>query len=248
METERPVEVESQPAQTRAVRIPFPIMVGTSFLYPLTGSGVFTLIGGTILLVAASFLGVWGILGLIFLVPIWGYLVSYLIRIITDSGEGDDTPPVWPDLSDLVSDVLRPLWLFMVPSVLAFTPFIVLLLLDKGDPAGISTTGYWICTGLAVFLLPMMLLSVSMHDSFRGLNPIVLAPAYVRVFPSYLLALVILAVAVWVEGWLKARLIDLSIWVGLIVGQTVSLYMLMVEARVLGLLYRCHRHKLRWEV
>lgn len=238
------------PGQPQAPPKPpsFYLTVGSAFLYPLKGLGPFLLLGGTVLLTIASFLSFWGIFGLLVMVFVYGYLASYLMNIIADSGEGDDNPPGWPEFSDLWGDILHPFWLFFVPSVFCSIPLIALYAGSISDGVEFEAWRILVGVGIILFFLPMMLLSVSMHDSLEGLNPLILLPAYIKVFPAYLVALGILFLAVWVEGWLGDAIMEINVWVGLVLKNTLSLYFLMVDARVLGLLYRARRERLGWDV
>lgn len=242
------VDIETQLEEESQLEAPFLLQVGTAFIYPLTGAGVFILVGGTLLLVFGVMASIWPIIGLLANIGVMGFLAAYLMRIITESGEGEDTPPSWPDVTDLHEDILRPLWLFVVPAVLVFIPYLWVSLGGSDPSLEPETQLQWALLALALALLPMMLLSVSMHNSLAGLSPAVLLPSYVKAAGSYVLALGVLAMAVWLEYTLRSLLFDVNIWLGLVVSQSVYLYTLMVEARVLGLLYRTNRDRLNWQV
>jgi MFS family permease len=245
-----PPEVEIVTAEEEELQdeVPFLMQVGTAFVYPFKGAGVFILIGGTLMLIVSSFMAVWGPFGLFASAMVGGFLAAYGMRIITESGEGDDTPPPWPDVSDLRADILHPLWLFLVPAIIAMLPFLLYASEKTSAPPRTLSTNAWLLMAAGLAILPMMLLSVSMHDSLAGLNPMLLVRSIARTFPSYMVALVVLGLSMWLEVTLRGLLFDVSIWAGLIVSQSVWLYTLMVESRVLGLLYRTNREKLNWQV
>ena len=98
----------------------------------------------------------------------------------------------------------------------------------------------------------MALLAVAVSDSFLALSPHIVLPSIARVFGPYIVAFLVLAVltGIRVAGGVAAALIPeeqvpLQLTATVAMG-FVSLYVLTVEMRILGLLFRSYRDKLGW--
>lgn len=106
--------------------------------------------------------------------------------------------------------------------------------------------GSWITLGIGMFLLPMILLSLALHDSLAGLNPAVVLLPILRVFPSYLVM-----VGAFFLGsaicWRASRYInDLVPILGSLTAGAIDLYMIMFQMYLVGLLYRLKERQIGW--
>ncbi|MDP7163370.1 MAG: hypothetical protein QF577_09360 [Phycisphaerae bacterium] len=95
--------------------------------------------------------------------------------------------------------------------------------------------------GLSYF--PMALVAVTLFDGVAGLNPFLVVSSIVKIIPAYLVACVLLAVvfAAYILV-LRAFLLPISF----LARNAISIYLLMVEMRILGLLYRAYEKRLGW--
>ncbi|GAG23945.1 unnamed protein product, partial [marine sediment metagenome] len=94
--------------------------------------------------------------------------------------------------------------------------------------------------------LPMGLIAVALFDSFAALNPVIVVAGIAKTFPAYLLAAAVLFLCYLLSGLLQGFVSSLVPLLGSLVATAVSLYFLMVEMRLLGLLYNTHQHRLKW--
>jgi hypothetical protein len=175
----------------------------------------------------------------------YGYLFAYIQRIVSASAHGEDDLPDFPDITEFASDILRPFLLFAGTFVVSFAPAIAVAIFMRESEmilfAVIATIG------LGIFYFPMALLAVAVTDNFLALSPHVVVPSIVRVLPPYLLACVVLGVLVTIRfgiAWLM-ELVPVPILPSVIDG-FVSLYLLVVEMRILGLMFRSYRARLGW--
>jgi hypothetical protein len=99
---------------------------------------------------------------------------------------------------------------------------------------------------MAIFAVyfPMSMLGLVMHGHFGGALPHRVLPAIFRALPGYALVVVIFAALV-VFSSIANAIGDIP-FVGFAVVAAPSLYLLMAEARLIGLLYRSHREKIGW--
>jgi len=227
-----------------------------AFVYPLRRNGLILLILGSVLFAILGFLsgfggpGRGGIFSLLVTVFSTGYLFAYMQRMIAHTAQGDDELPDFPDVTEWWADILYPFFLFLGCFLVSFAPAIL---------AGIATAGsdyaalaVLTMVALGALYLPMALLAVAVSDNFIALSPHIVLPSIFRVFVPYLVTLVFLAFLVGIGFALDTAedLVPIS-QVLLKIGATfmaafVSLYLLSVKMRVLGLLFRSYRARLGW--
>jgi hypothetical protein len=93
----------------------------------------------------------------------------------------------------------------------------------------------------------MALLGIALADSITGLNPLVILPSIVRILGHYFLAwmLGVMLMAVQVGGTWLAEYVPIPFITTFCV-EFLTLYLLAVTARVLGIMYYVHRTELDW--
>jgi uncharacterized membrane protein len=176
----------------------------------------------------------------IILVPSFGYLFSYLSNVAATSARGSDANPGWPEFIHVGDDIVRPF--FHGSCLLAAC-------LGPGVAAA-----YWVhfqagtaLVFLGLFFLPMALLTVSLADSIRGLNPTLLVSAIGKAPGAYLLAGLTFLAVLGVSGGLKYEGSLLKIpflrFLPSLVLYFVLLYGLVWVMRIMGLFYRTYRDR-----
>jgi hypothetical protein len=96
--------------------------------------------------------------------------------------------------------------------------------------------------------LPMALLAVAMSDSLASLNPFFILTSICKVPLQYLIACLLLAFIVglkWAVEVAMERVIPIFA-IRYLISAVLLLYFLIVEMRVLGLMYLWNRRKLGW--
>lgn len=226
-----------------------------AFTFPFKGNGLYILMIGAVCMAALDFAGSFSLFAKIFGT---GYLYAFMQKIIQCTANGEELPPAWPDFSGFWEDILLPYLQLLGCVAFCFGPAIALnLSLGWWDPLTGVLTGtapdpfrltvvlLALLTGAAYF--PMALLAVSMFDSLAGLNPMLVIPSVFKAKMEYLVVLLVSA-GVFVMVIVKAVAviyIPIPILPSL-VSAGLSLYLFMVEVRLLGLLYRAKRHELGW--
>ena len=224
---------------------PFFKLLSKAISFPLVGNGRSMIIAGTLLFFVLRFLAQFSLTGFIIVLMISGYVCAYMMKIIGAVAGGADVPPPWPDISRGWSELFHPSLLMFSSVLFSLASEIVYLSVTGGWPAVTSNPTSLMLLVLAGLLLPMALLATTLFDSLSGLNPLVIVPAIVKVFPAYVVACVVLACAVALR--LVVRYLCAWIFlVGDILDGFVSLYLLMAEMYVIGLIYRCYEHRLCW--
>jgi hypothetical protein len=220
------------------------------FLYPFKKDGPIVLLAGTLFFwlldLAQNFAGP---LSLILALFSGGYLAAYVQGVIQSSAQGEDELPRWPEFSDWHQDILVPCLQMGVTVLLCLGPGWAVLGLagaDAGTP-GLAWAG-WALLGVGALYLPMALLAVAMADTLTGVSPTVVIPAMLRIRAPYGVTCGVLAAVFALNAlldfllgnWLRIPVLSAGLQ------GFVGLYGLAVQARILGVLYHCHRDRLRW--
>ena len=247
----------------------FVVRLGGAFLYPLSKDGVLLLAGGTIffsLINALKFfakyatlhgIGLGSLISLAFLLLFvvfgTGYLTSYLQRVVTGTALGDQGAPDWPDISDFGSDIAAPFFQ-LVGTVLA--SFLLMLAVAMFVPrtvqteagSGLGATAIWVACGVGCVYFPMAFLAVAMFDTIAAVNPLLVVPSIAKIPGAYLLTVMLLGAVMavkWSGDYFLPKLLPVPI-VPSILSSFVGLYLLTVEARLLGVLYLANKGRLGW--
>ncbi len=227
------------------------------FGYPFRASGIILLVGGSLMIYVfkivmflAAHAGPFGI-GAMILFPVlfFGYFAAYLHKIVQASANGDSEMPDWPDLSSWWEDVGQPALHLLGVGLISFGPCL-LYLISQGTE---SNPWIWLpllLLGLVYF--PMACLSVAMFNSLLAANPLTVFVSMTRVLKNYYLASFIFwgafimsivmeaVVAIIPSSLAPVRLAIVAVSV------PISLYLYVIEARVLGLIYYGNRDTLGW--
>ena len=242
-------EEANEPEQS-FVRVAF-----SAFSYPIKGDGIFILVlGGLFLLLlnGAKWVSKFGV-GYSFMAFLFlsvfggGYLVSYLRKILTASALGENRIPDWPEIDEYWSDILSPFLQLLGTIAVCFAPAVLMMIFGPTDSEWLGWAIFlMVLLGAAYF--PMAFTAVAMFDSVMALNPLVIIPSIMRIPAAYMFT-AILFVAILSVRWLGDLLLPKVIQPPLlwwIVREFISLYLFMVEVRILGLLYRAKKHELGW--
>jgi len=248
-----------QPSEHELVEVPFTSRIAGAFKYPFKGDGVVLMCAGTVLFLVVDgarwisrFAFIYGLIAVILLTIFGtGYLTAFLRRVITSTADGDEEMPEWPEMEDFASDVFAPFMQLIGTVVFCFAPMIGLTIYAATAGNGDSTWLGWATTTAMVFgcvYFPMAFTAVAMTDSIVAVNPMVIIPSIMKMLRQYVLTVVVLAV-ILLARWLLHRLLEKFLPVPLlptIITSLIGLYLLVVEMRILGLLYRSNKDKLGW--
>ena len=136
---------------------------------------------------------------------------------------------------------MRPYGLVLGTALFSFSPAIIYALArSMAEPI------FTVLMIVGLFYLPMGLLAVAMFDSFAALNPALVMGAILRVPLQYITTCLLLVGVYILAGFLQDYLAESIPFVGAILSTFVFLYFLMVEMRILGLLYYANAKRLGW--
>jgi hypothetical protein len=225
------------------------------FKYPLAGTGVYILVGGTIFIgilqliisIPGYFLYVSIVAGVIATAALSAYLCSYFISVMRSSVRGDISPPDWPETMDTGFKALQTLTIVVFPGLIAFLPAIICLLFCI-----LLKIPYFF---LVIFLImgflyhPMSIIaSVISGVPLNAANVKGIINSILLVRKEYLIMeLILLCIAFAVLTLhISLNILDRIPGVYFIVGFArpfMYLYFMMIYARILGLFYKqCERY------
>lgn len=239
-----------------------------AFSYPFHGSGVFMLIGGSVLYVLLHFcplmlvignlwMKAWGLMGGM---VIGGYLAAFFQSIIHTTATGDKEMPSMPSVTNLWEDVLIPMFQFSGVLFACFGPALTLVIMSAVSESSMAAYAYIPFLLLGCVYFPMGYLAVVLLDSIKALNPLIVFQSIRRVPLEYLATLGLLAVVAVLatlgdgmmlyvigQGLSTSSIKKFFLMIGLFVALVVfGFYLITVSVRVLGLLFVTKRDKLGW--
>jgi len=219
------------------------------FLYPVSTPGL-TILAIVIVIpllidFVATLFGPFGFFisvpGFVINVVISLYMYWYLCECIRDSAEGGlratDVLVRAPSLGDMLWQTIR------IAGCLVFFCLPVLIYYRHTER---TDTVFWLLLAYAVFFFPMGILAVIMFDSFSGLNPLLLIGSIFSTFFQYCGLILLFGIV----GFLFVKIISAVPSLGFLkyIHVTVTIYLLMVAAHLLGRFYFRYKEKLYWEV
>jgi len=220
--------------------------------YPLQGEGKFTvpLLAGLLWIgsiLAAVLPGLLGVLGGLLMLILLGFLCAYLIKVVGSSAQGGEELPGLPEVADIVSDALYPLFLLGGAVLFCQFPAIVLYLGWGYGEWQVSPYLIDMVSNIGLVYLPMSLISVSLYESVSALHPLLVVRWIIRVPIQYLVTCMVLLCVLGATEYLALHLlVSAPILRGFLLS-TLNLYALLVSMRVLGLLYYANEGKLAWK-
>lgn len=236
--------------------------VPQAFAYPFVGDGLMLLFGGTFFfgfLDLANYISrhafKYGLRAMMMRVTIFtfifgtGYLFAYLKKIIAATSNGDPHMPDWPEFSEWHADIVAPMFQFVVVAFLSFGPALVFQIWGEFGDWDYPWVFVVPAALLGCIYFPMAFLGVSMFDTLSAaLKPAFVVGSILRVPREYSLAAVVFIGIIGIR-WLSELVLGVLMKIPLVpalLSDLIMIYLLMIEARILGLLYLSKRRTLGW--
>lgn len=210
------------------------------FVYPFRGHGVSMLIAGAVLIVLSMVAGLGGIFGLLAGVFFSGYFCATYFSIVESTAVGHKEAPMFPDVSNIMEDLISPLMKMFGVVIISFLPAVIyFFIMQKMDGV------YHCLLVLGIIYMPMAALAVIILGYMGAASPLTVLPGIVKAVGSYWIVVVLLLLVYGLEKFLEVILFG-NIIIGSIILGFVGMYVLMVSARALGCLYRKKAEQLEW--
>jgi len=223
-------------------------------VYPFRGSGILVLVVATLIITLLQIISM-GWISILAKILAYGYLFSYMQNIIFATASEEAEMPELPGLDDLFGACFR-----LVGTVLISFGLALGLFIAKWNGVDMPTMAIIVSLIFGCLYFPMAFLAVAMKDTALAANPLIVVPAILKVPFEYLVTVILMAgifglnqlgnimasVAIGVSFATK-DMSTLFIAFGIrAVWSFVSVYLLTVNMRILGLLYLTKKDKLAW--
>lgn len=219
-------------------------MFTDAFGYPFRFGGWVMIVSGAVFAAVLDFLQIFPMVGLPVAVFAAGFFAGFYLDIVSTTMAGDDGVPDWPSVSDFSDDILMPFLRVIGLVLLSFAPVaVVAWLLDGKAPAFPWAIGAAVAWGCLYF--PMALLGSIVCGNLFGALPHIVLPGIFRALPGYLLAVPGLVIAM-AAGGAAEEFGGRIPYVGWLMASAIAIYAMMMQARVIGLIYRGKRETLGW--
>lgn len=254
---------ECQPVAIKPIerQVEFFAEARQAFQYPFRGDGWILLLGGSFFfgfLDLANYVGrnsfAYAMRAMMMRVVIFtfilgsGYLFSYLKKIIAYTAQGEPHMPDWPELTEWKEDIVAPMFQFLMICCFSFGPaFLTWLVMDFWFEVDYPWL-VWLVSLAGCAYFPMALLGVAMFDSLAAAHPLFVIGSITVVPREYSIAVLVFAGILafrWLSETLLAMLLRIPL-VPILISDLLGICLLMVEARILGLLYLSKKQTLGW--
>jgi hypothetical protein len=247
-----PVQVQIQPL---AIPKSFFARFPGAFIYPFRGSGPLVLIVSTLVLAAMEFISA-GLFSVLTKIVAFGYLFSFMQNIIHATANEEEQMPELPGLDDVFGGAFR----LLVTVLMSFALPVAFAALKMFDVMDVPASAVIATMVLGCLYFPMAFLAVAMKDTALAANPLVVVPAICRVPVAYLVTTLVVIglftlrrfgdIAAFVAQGTSYSTRDMStLFLSFAVRALwclVSVYLLTVSMRTLGLLYVTNKSKFGW--
>jgi hypothetical protein len=225
-----------------------------AFLYPLKGWGLLILFCATISFSALHFIS-FGLIGMITRIALYGFVFLFMQNIILTTTSDENEPLCLPEMSNLFSAALQ-----LAGTILASFWLAIALAIAKFNDVAIPSEAILASVILGGIYFPMALLVVAMKDSSLAANPLIVVPAMLKLPLRYSVTVVLLLGVFGVRqlgnlisggaGTVALRTHNSDMFfvaVGIqAVWALLSVYLLTVTMRILGLFYNASKRTLGW--
>lgn len=207
------------------------------------GSGKYIMATCVVLSLIADLAGLAPGIGGIASLLVSGYFCAVYYQMIQSTATGGKEAPDFPETSNVIEDLIRPMLQIVATAGLSFGPFIAYGILtnwEESNPLALFTL-----LGLGASYFPMAMLAVVVLGHLGALSPHIVLPAICRGgwihWVGALLLLALYATGTIIHDLLHGHLVTRHL-----VMAVVGSYTLMTHARTLGVVYRERREELGW--
>ncbi|MCC7537674.1 MAG: DUF4013 domain-containing protein [Deltaproteobacteria bacterium] len=220
-------------------------LLPSALAYPLQGPGIFVIVTGTVFTWVIGLLSRAPLVGIIAAIFGAGYLAAYTLKVIEASAHGEKHLPPYPDFSDFWEDLLAPLMRVLSASFVSFAlPCgLAAFAVVKG---GASPMLIVVAAALGLLYFPMALVAVAVRRTFFAASPHIVLRMIVAAPLEYGIACALVGALIGIRVAVHLTLAVVIPILGFFVGDLVAFYLLLVELRVLGLIYHVGRARLDW--
>jgi hypothetical protein len=211
--------------------------------YAFRGSGKYVWFTCVVLAVIAELVSFAPVIGWIASLLVSGYFCAIYFQMVQSTATGGKEAPDFPETANLLEDVIWPMLQIFIVVLVSLAPLLVYqIAVDEVDQKGRWIFGL---LGFGLVYLPMALLAVVVLGHLGAMGPHIVIPAIFRGGWLYWVGVLLLVGLYLVEGFLTKLSAGNPI-VGTLLMSGVGAYVLMTNARMLGVVYREREEELGW--
>ena len=211
------------------------------FSYAVRGNGKYILIIGSVIHVMSYLMGFAPLIGIIANWILFAYFCAVYFQIIETTATGSTEAPEFPEISNPVGDLLVPMCKVCGVALAVFSPLIAYLFAVDNPSAGVV----FALAGAAAVYFPMAMMAVVVLGYLGAMGPQIVVPAIFRAGGLYWLS-VFLLLMLYLGQIYVVDAVEGIPFLGQIVSAVVSMYLLMTNGRMLGIIYRERREEMGW--
>jgi hypothetical protein len=220
-------------------------LIKESFAYPVRRGGWGMLGVSAVIVFLISIAGFVPLVGLVVTLGGAAYVAAYYFEIVAHTVHGKAEVPPWPDLSSYWDDIIIPgvqmLGIFLISSL----PLFAALWLFPEDKSDLYAPMVLLASVLKWLYFPMATLAVICHGSAWAALPHRVVPALIRCLPGYLVCAGAFALADLVQ-WLGSAAMGMVPVLGWFLPWVAFMYVMIVQARLTGLIFLRYQERLPW--
>ena len=226
-----------------------------ALIYPFRGTGLLMLLCYTLMLAAMGFIST-GMFSILAKIVAFGYLFCFMQNLIHATANEEREMPDLPGFDDVFGGAFR----LAGTVVICFWLPIALEVMKAFFDVDVPVSAIIATMVLGCLYFPMAFLAVAMKDTVLAANPLVVFPAILKVPAEYIVTAIVLVsvygvrqLGDWVMILLKYQSYSTKDMGMLLTGfalrafwSLVSVYLLTVSMRILGLLYVTKKERFGW--
>ncbi|MGC4016344.1 MAG: hypothetical protein QM755_17740 [Luteolibacter sp.] len=217
-------------------------LLGDIFTYALRGSGKYILITGAVLSVIADLVSLAPLIGILAGLVLFGYFCALYFEVIQTTATGGAEAPMYPNTSKLMEDIIWPALQTFITGLISFLPVIAYSWFGPKEPSASLMLGL---AGFGMIYFPMAMLAVVVLGRLSAAGPHIVIPAMFRAGWLYALAVFLLFFLYMAQSMVGSFLEGMPIIRALVLA-VVSMYVLLTNGRMLGVIYRERQEELNW--
>ena len=167
-------------------------------------------------------------------------MAAIYFQLISSTAVGEATAPEFPDTANLFGDIIAPLLKVFFVYLVSFSPVIVCHFTGVNSPAVLLFMDI-----LGSVYFPMAMMAVVVCGYLGAVSPLVVIPAILRSGKFYWLLVGLTMLTSLIQTHLSEFIVSFH-WTGFLFIGVVYGWMLMTNARLLGLIYREKQEELGW--
>ena len=216
-------------------------IITDSLSYAFRSSGKYMLVVGAVLSVISSIASIAPVFGLFAYIFLSSYFCATYFSIIESTAVGDTEAPDFPDVSNVLEDLVWPMFKVLLIGCFSYAPYIFyVLFVERGE----NIVSDILFVGGSIYF-PMAVLAVVVLGYLGAFSPHIVIPSIVRSGWMYWVAVALLYVIYTLQG-VVSELFEGHIIVGTLVMGFLGMYVLMTSARILGIVYKSRAEQLGW--